>query len=323
MLATALMRQWVTARVVVCLAVALPLCAGAQTGRLPFSDEGNFSEAAVLRGVAATREQCHLASHAAWADAGRFGAECLRYWSAGLGKAPVKRVLVFFHGDVSVGVGKTNPIYLSSSIARQQADAERWGKQLGLPYIFFGRPGTHGSSGDHMQRRRPAESALISAALDRIKASYGVEEFVIAGQSGGGHVTSSLLTLRSDILCAVPTSAPSSPRIRWEMLGRSRDTTDYTDSYEPTKHIQLGRMHPNLRVFVLGNPNDRNVFWASQAAMAEALADAGVAVQVLHGVGSGPDGHGLSSSSRQVAAWCAKDIGTQEILQRAAKGLKG
>ena len=307
----------------VLLTAVMPLLASAQAGRFPFSDAGDFSEAAVLHGVVATREQCHMAPHAVWADAGRFGAECLRYWKGGLDLLPVKRVLVFFHGDAYVGVGNTSPTYLSSSSAKLRDDAEGWGKRLGVPYIFIGRPGTHGSSGDHMQRRRAAESGLISAALDVIKSRYGVEEFVIAGQSGGGHVTSSLLTLRHDIVCAVPASAPSSPRIRWEMMGRSRDTTGYADSYEPTQHLNKGGMHPNLRVFVLGDPNDRNVFWAAQKIMADALAQAGVSVQVLHGKGSGPQAHGLSNSSRLVAAWCAKETSTQDMLRLAARGLKG
>jgi pimeloyl-ACP methyl ester carboxylesterase len=230
---------------------------------------------------------------------------------------------VFFHGDIFVGAGKTSPDYLGSSQTRQQQEAERWSKRLGLPYIAIGRPGTYGSSGDHMQRRRPAESALVSAMLDRLKERHGIEEFVLAGQSGGGHLTSALLTLRADIVCAVPTSAPSSPRIRWEMMGRSRDTTMYTDSYEPWRHVDAGRMHPRLRVFVLGDPHDNNVFWASQTVMADALADAGIAVQVLHGEGSGPESHGLSNSARRVASWCAKGMATRDMLHEAAKGLRG
>jgi hypothetical protein len=31
------------------------------------------------------------------------------------------------------------------------------------------RPGTYGSSGDHSQRRRPAEAKIISAAIDALK----------------------------------------------------------------------------------------------------------------------------------------------------------
>lgn len=34
------------------------------------------------------------------------GAECLKYWKAGFNGRPIKRAIVFRHGDVVVGVGK-------------------------------------------------------------------------------------------------------------------------------------------------------------------------------------------------------------------------
>lgn len=301
----------------------VPATGHAQFGRFEFSDAGDFSESAILHGVKATQAQCAAAANTVWAATASSGAECLKYWKAGFGDQPVKRAIVFFHGDIFVGIGKTSKNYLDLTNAQLQNFADGWAKTLGMPYIYMGRPGTHGSSGDHMQRRRIDESLIISAALDEIKKHYGIEEWVIAGQSGGGHVTSSLITERSDIVCAIPTSAPSSPRIRWEMMGRTKDTTNYADSYEPWKFVAKDKVNPKLRVFVLGNPNDKNVFWASQTVMADALQKAQIPVQVLQGEGSGPDAHGLSNSSRIVAGWCAKDLGTEEMVARAGKGLKG
>jgi hypothetical protein len=198
-----------------------------------------------------------------------------------------------------------------------------WSRKLDAPYVFVGRPGTHGSSGDHTQRRRPAESILISAALDTIKDRLKIKEFVVAGQSGGGHVTSSLITYRADIVCAVPTSAPSSPRLRWTIKGLKTDTTGYTDSYEPTAHLHKDGVHEKLRVFVLGNPDETNVVWPSQVIMATRLKEVGIPVEILHGQGTGPEGHGLSNSARIVAGWCFKDLPTGEILRKAANGLRG
>lgn len=295
----------------------------AQWGRIAFSDAGDFSEAAIVRGVQATQAQCAAASHAVWAQVPGGEAECIQYWTAGFDVLPARRAVVFFHGDVYVGTGKTGRSYLEQSSAGLQRNADVWAQRLGVPYIFVGRPGTHGSSGDHMQRRRRLESELISAAMDVLKQRYGIEEWVAAGQSGGGHVTSALLTLRGDIVCAVPTSAVSSPRIRWQMMGRSRDTTNYADAYEPTEHLDKGRMHPQLRVFVLGDPDDRNVFWPAQTVMADALRQAQVPVQVLTGTGLGPQFHALPNAARTVAGWCARDFGTDEILERVARGLKG
>jgi pimeloyl-ACP methyl ester carboxylesterase len=291
-------------------------------GRIDFSAAGDFSEAALLRGVKATQGACERAGNAIWASTREHGAECLRYWAAGFDRKPVARAIVFFHGDVLTETG-VPPAYLKLSMATLQRLAEDTARELDAPYIFFARPGTHGSSGDHRQRRRIAESVLVSAALDQLKSKLQVSEWVIAGQSGGGHVTSSLLTERADIVCAVPTSAPSSPRIRWTLRGMTKDSTGYTDSYEPSEHVQAAKMHAKLRVFVLGDPKDSNVLWASQTVMADKLKQAGVAVETLRGEGAGPHAHGLPNSARRVAGWCHHGLPTHEILRKAAGGLKG
>lgn len=306
-----------------CALMFAPLRPGLAAGqRIAFTAAGDFSESALHSGVQATQAQCERADHAVWAATRDHGEECLRYWAAGFDGKPAARAVVFFHGDVLSETGVPAG-YLKSSMASIQRFADDTARTLNAPFVFVGRPGTHGSSGDHRQRRRLAESMLISAALDRIKARLQVGEWVVAGQSGGGHVTSSLLTHRADIVCAVPTSAPSSPRIRWELRGLKKDTTGYSDSYEPGEHLQRARMHPKLRVFVLGDPKDSNVPWPSQTIMAERLAAAGVPAQVLQGQGAGPRAHGLPLSARRVASWCHQDLPTAEIVRRAAAGLKG
>ncbi len=251
------------------------------------------------------------------------GAECLKYWTAGFQAGKVERAVIFFHGDVWIGEGRTNKRYLDMTNAKLQRDADDWARQIGAPYIFFARPGTHGSSGQHMERRRPAESLLISAAMDQLKVKFGIKEWVLAGQSGGGHVTASLVTHRADIVCAIPTSSPSSPRVRWQTRGWQRDSTGFADSYEPTEHLHKVKVHSNLRVFVLGDPKDRNVVWPSQTVMTIKAREAGVAATTLEGEGSGPDRHGLSNSSRNVAGWCARNKSTDEIVREAAGRLKG
>lgn len=302
------------AAVLLALAAA---CGAALAQRVLFTPEGDFSEAALRSGVQATQAQCDSVPNGLWAADGD-GGECLKYWAAGMEPLPPRRVVVFLHGDIWVGSGNTSKGYLNATNDTLQRNASDWAKRLGVPYVFIGRPGTHGSSGDHMQRRRPGESRLVSAALDVLKARHGIEEFVIAGQSGGGHVTASLLTLRSDIVCAVPTSAPSSPSVRWKMRGWKRDSTGYEDSYEPAQHLDKARMDPTLRVFVLGDPQDTNVVWPSQTVLAERLKQVGVPTQVIEARGTGPELHGLANSARNVAGWCARDVPTEEIIRRSA-----
>ena len=291
--------------------------------RVAFSPEGDFSEETIRRGVVATSEQCSKVSNAVWANTKEDGSECIKYWASGFSGRTTQKAVVFFHGDVWLGPGKTNKTYLQQSNKKVQQSADNWSRRLAAPYIFVGRPGTYGSSGDHMQRRRPAESLLLSAALDKIREKLQIKELVVAGQSGGGHVTSSLITYRNDIVCAVPTSAPASPRVRWTITGMAKDTTGYRDSYEPTEHLNKATMNKSLRVFVLGNPNDANVVWPSQTIMADQLQKAGIPVATLQGEGTGPEAHGLRDSAHKVAGWCFHDLPTDEIVRKAAKGLRG
>ncbi len=306
-------------------ATTLALCGGLarSAAPVPFSLAGDFSEAAIVRGVLTTQQQCETVSNAVWAHTREHGQACIRYWSAGFPTGGNGRAIVFFHGDLFVGIGKTSPAYLKSSSQKTQHDVALAARRLDAPYVFVGRPGSYGSSGDHMQRRRPAESALLSAALDQIKQRLAIREFVIAGQSGGGHVTASLLTRRDDIVCAVPTSSPSSPRMRWTAKGLKKDTTGFSDSYEPADHLDKARMHAGLRVFVLGDPNDLKVPWSSQTVLADRLGALGVPAVVLQGQGAGPERHGLPNSAREVASWCHHDRSTEEIVRTAGQGLRG
>lgn len=290
---------------------------------LPFTPDFRLSDEGVQRGVQATQAQCAQVRYAVWAPSAMQGNVCLRYWKAGFAaQGPTPRVLVFFHGDVWTGTA-TSPDYLKLTDATLQEQAEQWARQIGMPYLFIGRPGTHGSSGEHMQRRRRGESLQISAALDALKARYGIQEWVVAGQSGGGHVTAALLGDRSDIVCAVPASAVSSPKVRWWLRGWTVDSTGHADSYEPLDTLAKAGKHPALRVFVVGSPGDTNTPWTMQLLLADRARAVGLPVEVLSGEGAGPSKHGMSQSARRVAGWCGKGLSTDEIRQRGGAELKG
>ena len=111
--------------------------------------------------------------------------------------------------------------------------------------------------------------------------------------------------------------------MRWQTHGWRGDPTGYADSYEPVEHLQKQRLHAALRVFVVGDPNDRNVLWPSQTILSDKLREMSVPVSVLQGQGTGRDAHGMSNSGRLVAGWCFKDMSTPAMEERAAKGLKG
>ncbi len=298
--------------------------AGWAFGRVDFDPgDGSFSDSALVRGVRATAAQCAAAKDFVWAQPEGSEGECLRYWSAGLDGAGKVVPLFFFGGDLLDGSRPVSSAYSNQNPAKVQAEVDAIAARLEVPYVFIGRPGTYGSSGEHRQRRRQAESQLISAAIDEIKRRHGLRDIAIAGQSGGGHVVASLLGYRSDVVCAVPTSAVSSPRMRWTQMNARTDTTGYADSYEPTEHLDRSRMNPALRVFVLGDPNDGNVPWSTQTVLADRLRALGVPVELLTGEGRGSMHHGLARSATQIAALCAKGASTEHILERASRGLNG
>lgn len=314
-----------------CLLALASLAAQAQTAA-PFNpqvvvksgppkaitQDGDYTEASLRNGVRATQDQCSAVTHSVWARTAQGEEACLRYWAGGFepGK-PVQRAVVYFLGDVW-SAGTMTPTYPQLTHATLAAAATARTQQLGLPYILLARPGTLGASGDHMERRRPAESRLISVALDVLRARYGISEFSAAGYSGGGHVVASLLTLRNDIVCAVPTASVTAPRLRWTLHNWTRDATGYSDSYEPTEHLDPARMHPKLRVFVVGDPLDSNAKWPAQTLLAEKLTALKVPAWIVEGEGTGRERHGgLGDLAHRVAGWCAQDVDGEEIRRRA------
>ena len=309
-------------RQLTCLLLLAAASASAQ--RLPFEPgEGNFSADALRQGVSATEAQCGAVAGAVWAQPPSGAGECIRYWAAGLQAGTAqRRVLAYIPGDQLV-FDSPDAGYTGRNPRSLQAATDTMHAQLGVPVILLSRPGIFGSSGDHKERRREMEPRLVSAALDAIKARHGIAEWSLAGLSGGGHTVASLLAWRSDITCAVAASATASPKLRWTALGRDRDFTGHADSWEPLEHLRREAFHPRLRVFVLGDPKDSNVPWSTQLPLAVKLKELGAAVEVVEGEGSDMQRHNLGGSARLLGAMCLRGDTTPEILQRAAKGLKG
>jgi pimeloyl-ACP methyl ester carboxylesterase len=274
----------------------------------------------VLNGVWATQAQCDAISQAVWAQVQSHSA-CIRYFPAGFGASALvgkRRAVAYFTGDVYDG-RRVVPEYATLTASRLQATAEEWAQTAGLPLTIVGRPGILGSSGDHMERRRKPESLLMSAALDVLGQRLDVQEWVLLGYSGGGHVVTSLLTYRQDVVCAVPTASVASPRLRAELRNWALDATGYSDSYEPLDFMRAESMHPQLRVIVVGDPQDKNGVWPAQTVLADKLRSIGVAVDVVEVKGTGPLRHGgQGGAGRLVASWCGHDLSFEDIQRKAA-----
>jgi predicted esterase len=176
-----------------------------------------------------------------------------------------------FRGDVTVG-----DWYAAISPYQKQFEAEMIASALQRPFVNLARPGVMGSSGDHNERRRPRESALVSVALDELQRTFGWRRFDLAGLSGGGHMVAALMARRADIDIAVIASGNVAVRMRNEAFGLAADFTGYEDFLDP---IEEARLVAAKRIILMTDPHDLVVPPSCQSAYYEALRREGAPVE--------------------------------------------
>jgi hypothetical protein len=290
--------------------------ARAQAAPPPGFSTETFSPAELLTGTRLSEAACAALPAAVWVIAsGR--AECIRYYhSTAGGSGP--EALIYFSPDVvsSNGRGEATPkeTYLKASPAQQQAVSATWSRNLRLPYILLGRPGTYGSSGEHAKRRTPHEIAVVSSALDAIKARHGYGRLHLIGHTEGGHTAAALLPLRTDIGCVVLASALVSVRAYLAELGTDKDFTGNKKPLDPIASVDRIAKGADLRIFVLTDPDDVIVSARSQTAYANRLIAGGLPARQIFAAASGLSAHALFRQAHQVAAACAKGAEDQEIV---------
>jgi pimeloyl-ACP methyl ester carboxylesterase len=128
---------------------------------------------------------------------------------------------------------KPYDFYVKLSPAAMQDQSVRWSRSLRMPYIYLGRPGTYGSSGEYAKRRTAREIDLVSATLEAIKTRHGYTRLHLAGYSEGGHATAALLARRTDVRCVVLASSLLSVRSRLAESGRDEDVTGNKHPVDP------------------------------------------------------------------------------------------
>jgi dienelactone hydrolase len=189
--------------------------------------------------------------------------------------------VLFLRGDVvekrATGVVATE-WYMTMTAYDAQALAEQLSVSFDRPYIHLARPGILGSSGRHLDRRRPREVALVDAALTRLKKHFGWRRLNLVGQSGGGHLVAALIARRADIGCAVIASGNTAVARRNHENNWTTDITGHADFFDPIDHVAEVARHPPAKIIVLTDPQDQRVSASVQSAYVEALRGAGVAV---------------------------------------------
>jgi hypothetical protein len=256
------------------------------------------------------------------------GTECISYYVSGGMPATVPQAVIHFHGDFPRELMMAPD--RSAAMGRSfQVRADRAARKFGMPYIYVVRPGLLNSSGDHLKRRQAKEFLTLNAAVDRIKQRHSIDRIAIAGQSGGGSVVAALLSLgRTDVACAAPGSGAFDVvglyQTRSTLSGRpptDRQLQIYRARfYSPIEHIAEIPKDATRRLFVVGDPRDKNTFFAQQRDYAYRVKAAGHHAVLLYAPGAGIKKHSVGGIADEVAGLCLQGK-TDEQIEAAVSAL--
>lgn len=244
---------------------------------------------------------------------------CLRYYAAGLkpdGANPL--AAAWLHGDIVGSRKGSGPAGHQQGLGpAAMVEQERVLSQTyHTPFIFLARPGAYGSSGNHRYlASTKLEADLVAAEVEALTSRYHIASWMIGGHSGGGTDAAALLARRRDIRCAVISSgAPA--------------YNAYLTAHHETRRIgpnglnaidDVGKIpaSTDLRVIVMGDPRDQNVFWPVQRLYAEALKRRGSKVALLPlERGRPPEFHSLVSLAEAATGLCADGLSFGDIEAR-------
>jgi len=242
-----------------------------------------FDPEIAAKGITYSREACadlEKRETAVWVETGGTY-YCLRYYAAGLraGNNPI--AALWLHGDI-MGAHESPPnkrlkgLGVDAMIEQEQ----KLSKRFGVPFIFLGRPGSYASAGRHYtMRERKIEADIVTSGIDALKKKYGIEKWAFGGHSGGGVLVAEMLDHRSDIACAVISSAPGA--FRDYLATYNSPDTNNPVVLDPIASIKTIPADSKRRIFVLADPRDTNVKFAVHQRYIDALKSQQVSVKFL------------------------------------------
>src|SRR5512132_2684590 len=277
-----------------------------------------FSSSELLRGKRITQAECAALPGAVWVAVDQQG-ECIRYYNATAGgSGPEAVVLVSSEVASTNARGELKPydFYVKLSPAAMQDQSVRWSRSLRMPYIYLGRLGTYGSSGEYAKRRTTREIDLVSAALEAIKTRHGYSRLHLAGYSEGGHAAAALLARRTDVRCVVLVSSLLSVRSRLAESGRDEDVTGNKHPVDPVALVDQVMKRSDLRIIVVTDPDDVVISARSQTAYVRRASAAGLPVQQIFAAASDVNAHNLLRTGLSAAANCARGVRENAIVAK-------
>jgi dienelactone hydrolase len=280
-----------------------------------------FPPETLKTGIPGDEAGCKRSPNTVWVMANGAG-DCIRYYPAGLSSGVNESVVIVIGGDRLVAVeGGSAPdaavAYNDNSAEAQQAKAEAYSHEVGLPVVVVARPGLYRSTGNHSRRRRAREMKLMDGAIAEIVKRERIQKIGLTGQSGGGTVASYVLTRQRNLRCVTLTSAELSMHAILQTSAASHyDGTHAGELYNPIDHVAEVEANTDRDVFVIWSQGDRYSPPENQHAYAQALRALRHKVHVIEGEAVGASRHTLDRTGRTVTAWCLKGIAADEIEVR-------
>lgn len=282
-----------------------------------------FSGARVKAGIRISPAECRvlaLQHTGVWVEADGESL-CLRYYASGLKTVGGNAVAAaWLHGDImgsmNGGVGHQEGLGVAAMIAQER----RLSQRFGVPFLFLGRPGAYGSGGDYRRTwHSPHEANLIDAGLEALKRRYGVRAWALGGHSAGGTLAAELLARRTDLKCVVISSGAAAYRARLKAKGLTQELTHPQWWFDPYDSLDRIAHDPKRRVFVIGDPRERNVLFSTQVLYFRGLRARGHAAWLAPlEKAAPPDFHSLVDFGETATGMCARGDRAADILAALA-----
>ena len=278
---------------------------------MPQGEEQHFSAAELVSGKRPDKAECDASPTGLWLVVDN-RPDCIMYFYSDVGGTG-PNALVFMNGDMVLLSGPNDMLAARPGYeAEKPSDLTRavtvWSRAYGGPVIYLARPGTFGSSGrEVVDRRSNREVALIDAALSEIARRRNFTHYDVTGQSGGGHLTAALVARRSDIRCAVVSSGVLAVKDNEELRGRRHRPSDFDRFYDPILHVAEFKPRPDLRFFILSDPQDKVVTYQSTLNFVKALTARNFPFQIFNVPSASADHHDLALHGVRASIACAHD----------------
>lgn len=172
------------------------------------------------------------------------------------------------------------------------------------PVIWIGAPGVYGASGSISTIYEERGFAAISAVLDHVVEDLGAQQIIVYGQSSSGNIVAGLTTLRTDILCAVISSAPLDLVGNNAFNPRLRHNLGAEPIYSPVDNVDRVQVSSERTIWLGYNEEDEVVSSASTLGFASELEKRGHSVVVETAPSLDSKHHDLSIWAWKTAQAC-------------------